>query len=63
MCYRRDIEEFAVARGWTVSRSKNNHLRFTHPERETVFGSSTPSDPRSILNIMAKLKRAERRAA
>jgi hypothetical protein len=48
----------AEAMGWTAGITRNGHLRFTHPDRRTVFASSTPGDVRAIANTRGKLRRA-----
>lgn len=46
------------AQGWEVSRTRSDHLRFTSPDgHSTVYAPSTPSDHRSIRNVVAKLRR------
>lgn len=52
--------EYAEKNGWKVGTSKNNHIRFEKPDRRMVCTSSSPSDPRSYQNALAKLKRADR---
>lgn len=38
--------------GWTVSRTRNDHYRWIHPQGgKPYFSSSTPSDSRAIRNI------------
>ena len=44
----RDIEKAAVAQGWQVGRTAKGHI---------VIGSGTPSDARSINNLLAELRR------
>lgn len=45
--------------GFAVSRSRGGHLRFAKDGRRTVFSSYTPSDKRSCLNAMAKIRQSE----
>lgn len=45
--------------GFEVSRSNGGHLRFAKEGRRTVFSSFTPSDKRSCLNAMSKIRQSE----
>lgn len=56
--------EWAERRGWQAERTNGNHIRLRHPKIEdaTVIMSSTPSDFRSLKNMMAQCKRYERDA-
>lgn len=47
----------AVAQGWRFGKARNNHVKMMTPDGRVVFGPSTPSDHRAILNFKAKLKR------
>ena len=42
----------------SISYAKNNHLVVTLPSGRKVFGPCTPSDHRSLLNVITKIKRA-----
>jgi hypothetical protein len=56
----------ALSRGWTISATGSGHLKWQAPDGQTtVFTPRTHSDPRSIPNVVAKLKRAglDRRSA
>jgi len=55
----RDIEKAAVAQGWQVGRTARGHIRFVPPDasKKIVIGSGTPSDARSISNLLAELRR------
>lgn len=55
----RPLVRYAEEHGWTVEITKKPHLKFTAPERPTIFGSYTPSDYRAIKNIESKLRKAE----
>lgn len=44
--------------GWTITRARNNHLAWKPPNGRTVYCPSTPSDPRSVANVLGKLRRA-----
>lgn len=48
----------AKKKGWTITRCKNNHLRFFPPEEDKsiVFFSGTPSDWRAVRNLITKLR-------
>ena len=55
----RDAGKRALAQGWTIDRTGSGHHRWRGPHgKPTVFTPSTPSDPRSFRNALAKLKRA-----
>lgn len=43
--------------GWKVVRRKGGHMKLTGPGGEIVFTSSTPSDHRATLNLIAHLRR------
>lgn len=43
--------------GWTVRRTKRQHLWITSPSGETCGGSLSPSDYRGVLNMRAALRR------
>lgn len=47
-------------RGWSIQKTNGGHFRYTHPSGQFVFGSSTPSDSRSISNERARAERIER---
>lgn len=48
----------AEKQGWTVSRTRADHLRWTSPtDPRPYFSSSTPSDKRAIINISKDLQR------
>jgi predicted RNA binding protein YcfA (HicA-like mRNA interferase family) len=55
----REIEKAAKEQGWGVGRTQKGHLKFVPPDRtkNIVIGSGTPSDRRSIKNLLAELKR------
>lgn len=48
----------AAAMGWSVERTRNNHLKFQMPGKRSVFTSGTPSDWRATKNALGKLRRA-----
>lgn len=51
------------ARGWTIERTGNNHLRWKPPGGgQPIFSSATPSEWRSLKNLRARLRRAEKAA-
>ncbi|RMT95119.1 hypothetical protein ALP39_200459 [Pseudomonas marginalis pv. marginalis] len=56
----RQLVVFAEANGWTVSRTRGGHIRFTKPGLGSIHTSSTSSDYRAGLNAKARLRRAER---
>jgi predicted RNA binding protein YcfA (HicA-like mRNA interferase family) len=53
----------ARRRGWHATLTNGGHIRLTHPNGGLVHTSYTPSDHRSIRNLDAQLRRAERRAS
>jgi hypothetical protein len=59
----KDLITEAKAMGFEVTRStgSSKHLKFSLPDPNglTVFGSSSPSDWRSVANIRGKLRRAK----
>ena len=53
----------AEANGWTITKTRRNgHYKLTKPGCQPQHISSTPSDIRSLANIKARLRRAERNA-
>ena len=56
----RRVTEEAEALGFSISRTRNGHLRFDLTGVPAVFFSSTPGDHRAILNGVAKLRRAKK---
>jgi hypothetical protein len=62
--YRRDLADIAEERGWAISVTAGNHYKLTKCGiRTVVFASGSPGDHRSLLNIVAKMRRAEQEAA
>lgn len=56
----RQLVNFAEANGWTVSRTRGGHIRFTKPGLGSIYTSFTASDYRAGRNAKARLLRAER---
>jgi hypothetical protein len=54
----RRLAEFALAEGWTLTRSNNGHLKFSKAGFTPIFTSFTPSDHRTERNTRALLRRA-----
>jgi len=56
----RDIEKAAREQGFRIGRTKKGHPVFYPPDPRMgpVFGSGTPSDVRSVRNLLAKLRHA-----
>ena len=47
--------------GFTATKTRGGHWRFTHPGMEgVVFAPDTPSDFRAIKNLQAQLRRGMR---
>lgn len=60
MSFRKDVRAIirsARRAGWSVGFTNGGHLRFHAPSGVTIYAASTPSDPRSIANLRAHLKR------
>ncbi len=55
----RPVVAFAQELGYRASRTNGGHLRFSKPGRRPVFTSSTPSDWRTVRNVMSQLRRNE----
>ncbi|WP_061291203.1 hypothetical protein [Azotobacter vinelandii] len=55
-----DLAEFALAEGWSVRRTRGNHICFFKSGCAPIFTSSTPSDYRANLNAKAQLRRQQR---
>ena len=49
---------FATDHGWSLEKTRNSHLKFTHPAATSVFFSSTPGDRRAALNCKSQLRHA-----
>jgi hypothetical protein len=45
------------AAGWGVEKNKNGHYRWTNPNGDFFFSSSTPSDWRVLMKIKHDLRR------
>lgn len=56
----RDLTDFAMTQGWTISHTNGGHLRFSKPGLPPIFTSSTPSDYRAERNMRAQLRRTDR---
>lgn len=54
----RKVISEAETMGWTVGRTRNNHLKFQMPGKRSVFTSGTPGDWRATKNALGKLRRA-----
>jgi hypothetical protein len=54
------IIRLAEAQGWTVVRTKGNHIRFIPADKtqQMVHTPSTPSDHRSFKNSLAQLRKS-----
>lgn len=53
----RELQDLAIAQGWTVRRGKNNHPQFIRPDGRILGTSSTPSDSRAYLNFISDLRK------
>lgn len=56
----RDVLSKVYAQGGVISKCNNSHFRVVPPDKSkpVVFMPSTPSDFRSIKNVVGKLRRA-----
>ena len=55
----RRLAKFAIAEGWTLTRSNSGHLKFSKAGFPPIFTSCSPSDHRTERNTRAQLRRAE----
>lgn len=53
-----ELAVYAASLGWSVSRTSGGHIRFTKPGCSPIFTSSTPSDPRAVMNARVKIRRS-----
>lgn len=51
----RALARAAERQGWSVERTRNNHLKWKPPQGQYYVSSSTPSDHRALRNIRAHL--------
>ena len=51
------LVDAAQAAGWSVAKTRGNHVKWASPTGAVVFSASTPSDRRAIHNIRAMLRR------
>lgn len=52
----RPIAKVARSQHWKITPTKNGHLMWMSPGGAKVFTPSTPSDWRSLPNVIRKLK-------
>lgn len=52
----------AVGRGWVLERTRKQHLKLSRPGCGPIIIGSTPSEYRTLKNLEADIKRAERTA-
>lgn len=53
----RKLKKQAEDQGWTVEKTKNNHIRWTNPDGEIVISPSTPSENRGMKNFLSVMKK------
>lgn len=53
----RSLVRLAECQGWTVTRTRRNHLKFCAPNGGVYFTGSTPSDHRAIKNATTHLRK------
>lgn len=58
----RKLERQYRRAGWVIQPTRSSHRLWIAPDGTRLVTSGTPSDPRSILNHMARVKRVERAA-
>jgi len=51
------IIKAVVSCGWTVDKTKSCHYRFTAPNGDFFFTSSTPSDVRALHRIRSDIRK------
>ena len=56
----RDVERWAVKRGWKVQQTPGGHMRYTKPGCAVVHMAATPGRGRAVANMKGLLRRAER---
>jgi hypothetical protein len=54
----RTLAKRARNAGWSITQTGSGHLAWKSPAGRTVYCPSTPSDRRSLLNVVGKLRRA-----
>ena len=52
------LRRAAKAQGWRIEVTGGSHLRWVSPAGAAVITAESPSDPRSLLNTRAQLRRA-----
>ena len=59
----KELRRVLERRGFTLRVTRGGHLRIEHPDMDgPVFGPSTPSDCRSVKNLLATIRRKMRAA-
>lgn len=56
----RDFLHEIQHRGWTVTKTRRNHFRLSHPCGALLFTGGTPSCVHAVANIRAAVRRAEK---
>lgn len=54
----RAILRVAMDAGWTVERTKSQHMKVTSPRGVVIITAGTASDRRACKNFRARLRRA-----
>jgi hypothetical protein len=54
----RELARRARGAGWRITHTGSGHLAWRPPSGRVVFTPSTPSSPRGIAEVKAKLRRA-----
>ena len=53
----KELKKLAELQGWTVLKTRGDHLKWISPENAIVFCASTPSDVRAIKNHKSVLRK------
>ena len=55
--------KYAKEHGWKVDITRRGHLKFTKEGSRAVYGSVSPGAGRAEANVLAELRREDRRLA
>lgn len=55
------VVRYAINHGWEVERTRGGHLRFNKAGCPPVFTGYSPSDVRAEKNVLARLRRLQKR--
>jgi hypothetical protein len=54
----RSLIRTATESGFTVERTRKNHIKFTSPSGKVFFTGGTPGDRRAIFNVRSLMRKA-----